>query len=77
MKKIYTVEIDYVDTRLDRWFKKNISNVPQSLIEKYLRRGKIKVNHKKIWKSFWYFVSSSTRNGEVPKSNRRKIVELY
>ena len=48
MKKIYTVKDDYLGTRLDRWFKKNISEVPQSLIEKNLRRGKIKVNHKKV-----------------------------
>ena len=48
MKKIYTIKDDYLGTRLDRWFKKNISEVPQSLIEKNLRRGKIKVNHKKV-----------------------------
>ena len=52
MKKIYTVKIDYADTRLDRWFKKNINEVPQSLIEKNLRKGKIKVNYKKVESSY-------------------------
>ena len=46
MKKIYKIKIDYAETRLDRWFRKNISQVPQSLIEKNLRKGKIKVNNK-------------------------------
>ena len=52
MNKIYTIKIDYVETRLDRWFRKNISEVPQSLIEKNLRKGKIKVNHKKVKSSY-------------------------
>ena len=52
MKKIYTIKIDYTDTRLDRWFRKNISQVPQSLIEKNLRKGKIKVNYKKVKSSY-------------------------
>ena len=52
MKKIYTIKIDYVETRLDRWFRKNIGEVPQSLIEKNLRKGKIKVNHKKVKSSY-------------------------
>ena len=52
MKKIYTITIDFVETRLDKWFKRNISEVPQSLIEKNLRKGKIKVNHKKVKSSY-------------------------
>ena len=48
MKKILNVTEDYHDMRIDRWIKKKIFNVPQSLIEKNLRRGKIKVNHKKV-----------------------------
>ena len=44
MKKNYTIKIDYIESRLDRWLRKNISEVPQSLIEKNLRKGKIKVN---------------------------------
>ena len=48
MNKIYTIKDDYTETRLDRWFRKNITHVPQSLIEKNIRRGKIKVNHKRL-----------------------------
>ena len=52
MKKIYSINDDFADARLDRWFRKNICEVPQSLIEKNLRKGKIKVNDKKIKSSY-------------------------
>jgi len=52
MKKIFSISEDYVNSRLDRWFKKNICHVPQSLIEKNIRKGNIKVNNKKIKSSY-------------------------
>ena len=48
MIKLYRVNKDYDSMRIDRWVKKNINNLPQSLIEKLLRIGKIKLNGKKI-----------------------------
>ena len=47
MIRIYNVKPDHDNIRLDRWFKINISKIPQSLIQKFLRLGKIKVNKKK------------------------------
>jgi len=52
MTNIFTINKDFVNTRLDRWFKKNISSVPQSLIEKNLRKGNIKVNNSKVKSSY-------------------------
>ena len=34
--------------RIDRWTRLKIGKIPQGLIEKYLRSGKIKINKKKI-----------------------------
>jgi 23S rRNA pseudouridine955/2504/2580 synthase len=34
--------------RLDRWIRNNIGKIPQGLIEKSLRNGKIKLNNKKV-----------------------------
>ena len=77
MKKIYTIKIDYAETRLDRWFRKNISQVPQSLIEKNLRKGKIKVNYKKVKSSYklqkndqviLYNIAFSTQKKNVTKT---------
>ena len=45
MKKILNVTEDFHDMRIDRCVKKKIFNIPQSLIEKSLRQGKIKVNN--------------------------------
>ena len=52
MKQTYLIKQDYTDTRLDRWFKKKIAHIPQSLIEKTLRKGKIKVNNKRKKSSY-------------------------
>tara|TARA_B100000989_G_scaffold100429_1_gene73374 strand:+ start:8846 stop:9745 length:900 start_codon:yes stop_codon:yes gene_type:complete len=52
MPKSYTVEDDYHDSRLDRWFKQNVINLPHSLIEKIIRQNKVKVNKKKTKSSY-------------------------
>ena len=36
MRKIYTIPVDFEGSRFDRWFKRKINKVPQSLLEKYL-----------------------------------------
>ena len=48
MIKSYSVDITYEGIRIDKWIRNNLGNVPQSLIEKSLRAGKIKLNKKKI-----------------------------
>ena len=48
MKKSYTVDSTCNDMRIDRWIRLNVGKIPQGLIEKYLRSGKIKINKKKI-----------------------------
>jgi 23S rRNA pseudouridine955/2504/2580 synthase len=48
MKKSYTVDSTCNDMRIDRWTRLKIGKIPQGLIEKYLRSGKIKINRKKI-----------------------------
>ena len=48
MKKSFNVVSASNDMRIDRWLRNNLGNIPQSLIEKNLRNGKIKLNNKKI-----------------------------
>ena len=52
MVKSYIVDSTYNNMRLDRWLRNKIGNIPQSLIEKFLRAGKIKINKKKVKSSF-------------------------
>ena len=47
MPKKFIVNKDYHNSRFDRWFKQNVFDVPQSLIEKFIRKNKVKINRKK------------------------------
>ena len=47
MPKSFIVDDEYNDSRLDKWFRQKIINIPHSLLEKILRQNKVKVNKKK------------------------------
>ncbi len=47
MIKSFTVDSTCNNMRLDRWLRIKLGKIPQSLIEKKLRQGKIKINKKK------------------------------
>ena len=48
----YKVDKNFANTRLDKFIKLKISKIPQSLIEKYIRKKKILVNKKKYKSSY-------------------------
>jgi 23S rRNA pseudouridine955/2504/2580 synthase len=48
MKKSFNVDSTYNEMRIDRWIRNNLGKIPQGLIEKNLRNGKIRLNNKKI-----------------------------
>ena len=48
MKKSYVVDSTCNEMRIDRWIRFKFGQIPQGLIEKNLRSGKIKLNKKKI-----------------------------
>jgi 23S rRNA pseudouridine955/2504/2580 synthase len=52
MKKSYIVDKTCNEMRIDRWIRHSLGKIPQGLIEKYLRAGKIKINKKKIKSSY-------------------------
>ena len=52
MIKNFVVESTCNDMRLDRWLRNKLGKIPQGLIEKNLRLGKIKINKKKVKSSF-------------------------
>ena len=52
MIKSYVVDSTCNDMRLDRWLRNKLGKIPQGLIEKNLRLGKIKINKKKVKSSF-------------------------
>ena len=52
MIKSYIVDSTFNNMRFDRWLRLKLGKVPQGLIEKNLRSGKIKINKKKVKSSF-------------------------
>jgi len=52
MDKIFLVKKDFVNSRIDRWIKRNICQVPQGLIEKSLRNKNVTVNKLKVKSSY-------------------------
>ncbi len=48
MKKLLNVDKTYNGMRIDRFLRNHFGQIPQSLIEKNLRNGRIKLNKKKI-----------------------------
>ena len=47
MNKIFVVDSTFSGMRLDRYLRNKLGKIPQSLIEKNLRNGKIKLNKRK------------------------------
>ena len=68
-----------INSRLDRWFKRNICEVPQSLIEKNIRKGNIKVNS--IKKKSSYKLKSNDKitikNFNFIANQHKKVQEKY
>ena len=52
MDKTCPISHDFINTRVDKWIKKNVCNVPQSLIEKNLRSRNITVNKLRVKSSY-------------------------
>ena len=52
MIKNFIVDSTCNDMRIDRWIRNTLGKLPQGLIERNLRNGKIKVNKKKIKSSY-------------------------
>ena len=52
MDKVFSVKREFVNSRIDRWIKRNICQVPQSLIEKNLRNKNVTINNLKVKSSY-------------------------
>jgi len=48
LKKIYIIQSDNYNLRLDKWLRINFSSLKQNFIEKNIRKENIKVNNKKV-----------------------------
>jgi len=79
MKNRYLIKDDFISMRLDRWIKKNISDIPQSLIEKNIRKGNIKINNKKEKSSYKFKKNDKVDlyNFNFSTKKHKKQSEIY
>ena len=73
MKKTINVEATYAGMRIDRFLRKYFDNIPQSLIERNLRSGKIKLNKKKIKSSAKLLINDLIELHNFEIKNKIKI----
>ena len=79
MKNTFSIQNDFENSRLDRWFRRQVSDVPQSLIEKNLRKGIIKVNNKKAKSSYKLRLNDLViiKNINFTKNNIKEVKKSY
>ena len=78
MPKNFTVDDDFNDSRLDKWFKIKVINLPHSLIERIIRQNKIKVNKKKAKSSYRLQTGDLVEIYDISKfkpTENRKIIK--
>jgi len=76
----FIIERDYHNSRLDKWFKAKVLNIPQSLIEKIIRKKKIKVNKKKTKTSYRVQINDTIEVfniSEIKPNNLKKNTNKY
>jgi 23S rRNA pseudouridine955/2504/2580 synthase len=68
----HKVGLDDADIRLDRWFKRHYPGMPHALLEKYLRKGVIRLDGKKAKTSDHVYVGQIVRCPEIKIEPREK-----
>ena len=79
MPQKFTVDKDYHNTRFDKWFKANVINIPQGLVEKILRKNKVKINRKKIKTSYRVQIGDIVEIYDISKikNSEKKQITKY
>lgn len=79
MIKKFQVTRDFQDARFDKWFKRNVLDIPQGLIEKIIRKNQVKVNNKKTKSSYRIQENDIVEvfNIEKLEESKKKIITQY
>ena len=76
----HTIDEDFSNTRLDRWFRQYFKGLSHNDLEKYLRKGFIRVNEKKIKSSYRLSEGDIIRISDFLNSffsKNRKDIKIY
>jgi len=79
MIKKFQVTRDFHDARFDKWFKRNVLDITQGLIEKIIRKNQVKVNNKKTKSSYRIQENDIVEvfNIEKLEESKKKIITQY
>ena len=79
MIKKFVVENDFNNVRFDRWFKQNVLDIPQGLIEKIIRKNQVKINKKKTKSSYRVKTGDLVEifNINKIKNTEKKVITQY
>ena len=79
MIKKFVVENDFNNVRFDRWFKQNVLDIPQGLIEKIIRKNQAKINKKKTKSSYRVKTGDLVEifNINKIKKTEKKVITQY
>ena len=79
MIKKFQVTRYFHDARFDKWFKRNVLDIPQGLIEKIIRKNQVKVNNKKTKSSYRVQENDIVElfNIEKLEESKKKIITQY
>ena len=69
MIKRYIVDSTCNNMRFDRWFRNKLGKIPQGLIEKNLRLGKIKINKN--------YINKNIHNTHAKSLTKNKLLKSY
>ena len=64
------------NSRFDKWFKEEVINIPNSLIQKLLRTNKVKVNNKRIKSSLRLKIGDKVTIRESKPFSKNKKFEV-
>ena len=67
-----TVADDDDGQRLDRWFKKHVPDIPYVLVQKFIRKGQVRVDGKRIKPDFRLTAGQEIRLPPLDKSGAEK-----
>ena len=73
MYQKFSIKDNYENTRFDKWFKLEVLNLPQSLLQKILRKKKIKVNKKKIKANYRLQLDDCVEIFDISHFSKREV----
>ncbi len=74
--KIFHVEKEDDGLRLDRWFHRNVPNMPFTIVAKLARKGQIRIDSKRVKINSKVIYNQKIRTPIIEYQNQRQISDI-